>query len=232
MNRARHERQEQASEAAAGVPERGHGAAMEEHLGAGLGIVAGGAAGAIAGPIGVAVGASIGAMVGEIAGMAMHEREVVTSKRDHELDDAIGVTSGPIGAGEMMGFVQPAKIATFLRADHDLLAMLVDTVIEAIVNGDRAEAADVVAAMQRAVTAHLDEEERELLPAYAREAPADAKAIRDEHAALRSALAELDLATDLHYLRADAVKALLMKLRAHADRENTGLYAWARAQGT
>lgn len=143
--------------------------------------------------------------------------------------DAIGVTSGSIAADEITGFAEPPKLATFLRADHDLLSKLAETVLDSIVAGDRRESADAISTMQAAVLAHLADEERELLPSYAEQAPADAQAILEDHAAIRRALAEFDVETDLHLLRADAVRAFLDTLRAHAERENAGLYRWSEA---
>jgi outer membrane lipoprotein SlyB len=192
-------------ESAKPVRKRADAGPDEQGLGAGLGVLAGGAVGAIGGPIGMALGASIGAVVGEAAGEAVHEHAVAAAK--HERD-----------------------VETLLRADHDKLEKLAATILESIVAGDRSEVGGTMEVMQSAVTAHLAEEERELLPAYAEHAPQDAQAILDDHAAIRAALAEFDMETDLHLLRADAVKAFLERLRAHAARENAGLYRWAETR--
>ena len=146
-------------------------------------------------------------------------------------DEAIDVTPAPSGTGTSptASFV-PASAARFLRADHHILAALAATVLEAVVNGDRTEAGDAIAAMQRSVLGHLAEEERELLPEYARHAPEDARAILDDHTAIRAALADFDVATDLHFLRANVVEAFLARLRTHAAREDEGLYRWAAAR--
>jgi hypothetical protein len=119
--------------------------------------------------------------------------------------------------------------ATSLRADHQELDRLAERVIAAVVAGERGDAAAAIGLMQSSVLAHLDEEERELLGVYARHAPEDAAAIRADHAAIRKALADLDVTTDLHLLRADAIRDLLVKLRAHAAREDGGMYRWLLA---
>ncbi|MEA2747684.1 MAG: hypothetical protein QOI41_1827 [Myxococcales bacterium] len=119
--------------------------------------------------------------------------------------------------------------AKSLRADHADLDRLAERVIAAVVAGDRADAAAAIGLLQCTVVAHLDEEERELIGVYERHAPEDAAAIRADHAAIRKALAELDVTTDLHLLRADAIKDLLAKLRAHAAREDRGMYRWLLA---
>jgi hemerythrin-like domain-containing protein len=138
-------------------------------------------------------------------------------------------TSGETATATTTAPVTPARSATALRAEHDQLGLLAERLLDSIVAGDRSEAADAITAMQTLVSAHLAEEERELLPSYAEVEPADAKAILEDHAAIRKALAELDVTTDLHLLRADAVKAFLDALRAHANRENAGMYR--RLQG-
>ena len=119
-----------------------------------------------------------------------------------------------------------------LRADHDELRRLASIVLDGIVAGGRAEVSETVTALQVRVLAHLAREEEQLLPAYALESPEDAAALLADHAAIRKALAELDVTTDLHLLRADAVKELLAKLADHAERENRGLYlAGGEARG-
>lgn len=114
--------------------------------------------------------------------------------------------------------------AAALRADHDELEKRAANVLESIEAGSRSEISEAIAVMRASILAHLDGEERELLPGYLLHAPADAYRIIDEHVAIRKALDELDIATDLHFLRANVVKQLLERLRAHAARENAGLY--------
>lgn len=183
-------------------PVQTHSPATEEKLGAGLGVLAGAAVGAVAGPVGIFVGAALGAIVGEAAGAALHERHAATS-------------------------VEPAKAAAFLSADHEDLAALAARVDKELTEGDRDDVRAVIADLQTRVLAHLDSEERDLLPGYAEAAPEDAQIILSEHAAVRKALAEMDMATDLHLVRANAVGAFMDLLRAHAERENRGLYRWA-----
>ena len=79
----------------------------------------------------------------------------------------------------------------------------------------------------RPACSRLAGEERSLFDGYARYAPEDAQELLREHASIRQALAEFDVGVDLHLLRADAVKAFLVRLQAHATRENAGLYCWA-----
>lgn len=209
-----------------GVPKaNGHG--VEAEIGAGVGMLAGAAAGAVVGPIGLVVGAALGGVVGEVTGQIMHEHDARRSKHDRELDDAIGVTSGPVGAGAPVAFVAPPKAMTFLRADHDLLESLAAGIVKAVEESDREDLPRLVTALEEALVDHLDQEERELVSDYAREHPDEAAAIRREHDAIRAAVTELGVEMDLHVLRADAIAALVTRLREHAAHENATMYAWA-----
>ena len=82
-------------------------------------------------------------------------------------------------------------------------------------------------AFERELLRHLELEEAEILPAFARHHAAEARAILAEHAEIRSALLEMGLSLDLHVLRADAVEAFVQQLEAHARREEASFYAWA-----
>ncbi len=120
-----------------------------------------------------------------------------------------------------------AAIEVFLREDHDLMASLAESILKQITEGDREDIGRAITSLQLQLAEHLDMEERELLPGYARLHPADAQRILAEHHGFRKALADLDMATDLHLVRADALRAFLGTLRAHAVHENAGLYLWA-----
>lgn len=116
-----------------------------------------------------------------------------------------------------------------LREDHEALEGLAATIIQRVEEGDREDIANAVTAMEASILAHLEGEERDLLPRYARENPVEAAAILREHAAIRKNLTELDVSTDLHLLRATALRSLVESLRTHAQRENAGMYRWAEA---
>ena len=62
-----------------------------------------------------------------------------------------------------------------------------------------------------------------------RENPTEAAALLEDHATIRRRLTELDVSTDLHLVRVDSLRLLLDSLRAHAERENEGMYRWAEA---
>jgi hypothetical protein len=62
------------------------------------GALAGAAVGAVAGPPGVVAGGLIGTAVGGLAGFAATTAETAHDRREHELDDVIGITKGDLGA--------------------------------------------------------------------------------------------------------------------------------------
>ena len=129
--------------------------------------------------------------------------------------------------------VEPGKslaaIEVFLREDHDMLATLAENILKQIAEGDREDCARAISTLQQRLAEHLDTEERELIPSYAKHDSKDAARILDEHAAIRKTLANLDVQNDLHLVRVEALRSFLVALRAHAARENNGLYRFARS---
>lgn len=82
---------------------------------------------------------------------------------------------------------------------------------------------------EHALRDHVAAEEELILPAYEEHAPADAQAIRDNHAAIRKALDRIGIEVELHVVRAHSVSELVDSLRAHAAREDAAMYPWAQA---
>jgi hypothetical protein len=68
-------------------------------VGAMLGLSAGVVMGIMAGVAGVVAGVCLGAAVGFVTGLAMHRADEHRSARTRELDAAIGIHGGSIGAG-------------------------------------------------------------------------------------------------------------------------------------
>lgn len=71
---------------------------IHEAGGAAGGALAGAALGAIAGPVGIAAGAVLGGVVGAFVAVVSDEESERASLHDHELDAAIGVDGGSLGA--------------------------------------------------------------------------------------------------------------------------------------
>ena len=79
-------------------PATGHRHPLHEAGGAAGGAIAGAALGAMAGPAGAAAGAVIGGVVGAFAAKISDEEADRVSLHDGELDEAIGVNGGDLGA--------------------------------------------------------------------------------------------------------------------------------------
>jgi hypothetical protein len=117
-------------------------------------------------------------------------------------------------------------LSKFLRGDHEVFTELAEKIIQTVVEGDREDVAEAVSALEASILNHLEGEEREVIPRFARENPEEAAALLKEHEAIRKRLTELDISADLHLVRADSLRLLLDALLAHAKREDAGLYAW------
>lgn len=85
-------------------------------------------------------------------------------------------------------------------------------------------------ALESGVLRHLDCEEMFLLPGFEKEQPAEAAAIRDQHARIRSIFGEIGIALDLHLLGSERVTELRDLLLSHVDLERRSLYVWARSK--
>jgi hypothetical protein len=114
-----------------------------------------------------------------------------------------------------------------LAKHHRALDRQLDTLVVRAEGGDGSELRAAWTVFERELLRHLEQEEAEILPAFARHDAAEARAILAEHAEIRGALLEMGLALDLHNLRAEAVEAFARQLKAHAAREDCAFYAWA-----
>ncbi len=77
---------------------------------------------------------------------------------------------------------------------------------------------------ERALIAHLELEEREILPAVEPREPQAVDLVRKDHAAIRALVDELGLEVELHTVRRETIDRFLALLRAHAAREDATLY--------
>jgi hypothetical protein len=118
------------------------------------------------------------------------------------------------------------SLRTYLTEDHARLADLVEGLIPAI-EADAPEARSLWSELDRGVLAHLEAEERFVLPAFARFDRDEALALLREHGQIREQLLELGVAQDLHQLRLDRSRQFIATLRAHAAREDEVMYRWA-----
>jgi len=114
-----------------------------------------------------------------------------------------------------------------LAEHHRELDACIERLIARVGDGDPTELRPEWSTFERALLRHLEQEEAEILPGFARDDPAGARAILAEHADIRGALLDMGVNLDLHLLRAEQVERFVGQLRAHAKREEAALYAWA-----
>lgn len=119
--------------------------------------------------------------------------------------------------------------ADLLAEHHRALDEQLDRLVARAQLGDAAELRAEWTAFERELLRHLEQEEAEILPGFARYDAAEALAILAEHADIRRALLEMGVSLDLHCLRAEAVQDFAQRLKAHARREDGAFYAWARS---
>jgi len=118
-------------------------------------------------------------------------------------------------------------ITNQLLGDHRRLEIIFEQVLAAVTAGDYQGLGLAWTDFEAGLMNHLDVEERHLVPALLKSSPRDAQAIVTEHQHIRTRLADLGAAVDLHTLRLETARGFIDELRAHAKREDAMLYRWA-----
>jgi hypothetical protein len=118
------------------------------------------------------------------------------------------------------------SLGTFLAEHHAELDQHLSALVTRALEGDPIQLRHEWSAFEGELLAHLDLEEAALLPAFARHDPSAARAVLDEHAAIRAQVLEMGMNLDLHLVSAERVDKLVEQLRAHARHEEQALYAW------
>lgn len=178
--------------------------------------LAGAATGAIAGVIGGVPGAVAGSMIGTALGMLAGEAldEAATSARDRKLDEDTFIDRRARRASEI------------LRGDHELLEELYSDLLAAYHAGDWSDVRAQWEVFEPALRAHMESEERDVLPAFRAVDAQEADALVADHAELRGRLSTLGVLIDLHAVPSRDAEELVARLRAHAVRESALLYPW------
>jgi hemerythrin-like domain-containing protein len=114
-----------------------------------------------------------------------------------------------------------------LLEDHTRLNGILTRLLAAFEANDREDMASLWTQLESGLTAHMDAEEKYLLPVLARTEPAEARDLLAEHAEIRSRLLDLGVRVDLHTIRLDTAQELIALLRAHAGKEDEILYSFA-----
>ena len=113
-----------------------------------------------------------------------------------------------------------------LVADHRALDALFETLLDDIHGGDSRVCQASWGRFERALLNHIDAEEVFLLPSFDRVDPVETAALRQEHATLRHLLADMGVRLELHAVKEENVKRLVVAIRTHAAREEGLLYKW------
>ncbi len=135
---------------------------------------------------------------------------------------ASAIATGGLDANESNG-------PRLLLAEHHRELERVYRAILAATYAD--DARDLVVAyreFEAEVLEHLAAEEQDILPAYERACPSDARAIREDHQRIRQELQRVGVYVELHAIHARTVHELIAELRSHAAREDIRMYPWAQ----
>jgi hemerythrin len=123
--------------------------------------------------------------------------------------------------------VMPNPIRERMSGEHQRLERLLSELENAVDGANAATISRVFTELERGLAAHFDVEEKMLFPALPPGHEAELRALRAEHERIRRMVDDLGIRADLHTLRKDAAAELLAALRAHAKREDRGVYEWA-----
>jgi len=113
-----------------------------------------------------------------------------------------------------------------MTESHAHLDTLFSRLLEAL-EANAPDARELWTELDHDLLAHMEAEERFVLPAFARIDREEAVALLREHGRIREQLLELGVAVDLHCIRLEQSRAFIETLRAHAGREDRLLYRWA-----
>jgi hypothetical protein len=114
----------------------------------------------------------------------------------------------------------------FMTENHERLEALYQRLMDAMAAG-APDARALWTELDHGLLAHIEAEERYVLPAFARVDAAAARELLQEHGKIRQELLELGIAMDLHAIRYERSEEFIRMLRAHAWREDNLLYRWA-----
>lgn len=115
-------------------------------------------------------------------------------------------------------------IRSAFGAEHSRLEAAMTQLANSAEGADRAALTADWRRFERALIAHLELEEREILPAVEPREPQAVDLVRKDHAAIRALVDELGLEVELHTVRRETIDRFLALLRAHAAREDATLY--------
>ena len=119
-----------------------------------------------------------------------------------------------------------ASLYTYMIRSHRCLESLYLQVLDAM-TVSAPNLGELWTTLDRELRAHMETEERFVLPAFARVDRDEALAVLRDHGFFREQLLELGVAIDLHLIRFERSRDFVDRLRVHASREERLLYRWA-----
>lgn len=119
------------------------------------------------------------------------------------------------------------NVRTKLVQDHEALDALLVQLTEEAKDSDRPALQATWSEFEARLIAHINAEERFLLPLIEADNPREVAQTRREHGEIRDLIAELGLAIELHTAREPDIRRLVDLLRAHAQHEEAAFYTVA-----
>lgn len=123
--------------------------------------------------------------------------------------------------------VSPPAVRDWFVADHLHLETLLEEILNAMDSREEKGLSILWAGFSRTLLAHMDIEERCLIPQLDEQANRVARVLHEEHRYIRARTAGLAESIDALKARPDEIHAFADELRAHASHEDRMLYAWA-----
>ncbi len=120
-------------------------------------------------------------------------------------------------------------LRTLLGREHTILNALFENIVDAFDTNNATWCAECFSELDQRLQEHMALEEEQIFPGLERVDPAEASTLRAQHATIRSQLAALAVAVDLHTAQAEPIHDLVRTLREHASREDALAYRWADA---
>lgn len=196
-------------------------------------VTTGAVAGAVGGPPGVVLGGTVGAALGVLIGGVLDDTMQASDRHDRELDEAIGVVGGDLGARDVIraGNIidrsgATASAASLLRAEHARLEEVYERLLRAYRAGDWSDVRAEWDRFEPALRAHMALEEAAIFPSFQEVDPEEAEHLLSEHTALRTRLDVLGVNIELHAVTSFDAEELIERLRSHRAREERLLYPW------
>ena len=118
-------------------------------------------------------------------------------------------------------------IRAVFTQDHERLERHFEAIVAEASGSDPSALRQAWQSFERELLRHFDDEEANILPAFALQKPTEARALLYEHQRIRAELTTLGVDLDLHSLSADRIADFVGNLRAHARHEDDLLYPWA-----